>query len=138
MAIELKYDNPEFSKTLFEKVAKCFSIIRHGKVICCIFEDDMQLKQPHIRMTAHWEELYEHYMKQGWTFDFEKEFSMKDAISIFRQALSVYGLRFHKSQTTTFGIPRRYYSILKEDQPIQLSAPKTISVERKAYSVSFS
>jgi hypothetical protein len=52
MAIELKYNNPDFFKTLFEKVAKYFAIIRHGKVIHCIFEDDMQLKQPHVWLMA--------------------------------------------------------------------------------------
>jgi hypothetical protein len=118
MAIELKYDNPEFPKALFEKVAKCFPIIRHAKGIDCIFEDDMQLKQPNIRLMALQKELYEHYAKQGWSFDFSDEFTEKDAIRILRQALSAYELRFHRSQTTTFGIPRKYYSIVREDQPI--------------------
>jgi hypothetical protein len=137
MAIESKYSDSKFPKALLEKVAKCFSIIRHGKSIHCIFVDDMQLKQPHVRLKALREKLCEHYTKQGWSFNFDDEFTLKDAISILRQAILVYELRLHKSQTTTYGIPRKYYSILREDQPTQPSVPRTISVERKAYIVSF-
>jgi hypothetical protein len=137
MAIELKYSNPKFPKALFEKVAKCFPIIRHGKILHCIFEDDMQLKQPHVRLMAHWEILWEHYMKQGWTFDFGDTFTQKGAVRILRQALSVYHLKLQRTQTTMYGIPKRYYSVLKEDQTIEQPSPRTIAVERKGYSICF-
>jgi hypothetical protein len=77
-------------------------------------------------------------MKQGWTFDFGDTFTQKGAVRILRQALSVYHLKLQRTQTTIYWIPKRYYSVLKDDQTIEQPPPRTIAVEQKGYSISFS
>ena len=129
--------DPAYPKELFEKVLAYIPIMRHGRIIHCIFVDDMKLKEPHVRLEAPRDDLFSHYLEQRWAFDFEDNFTPKDAIRILRQAASIYGLKVIKSQTTTYGIPRSYYSITSKDQSNRQIVPKSIAVERKPLSLSF-
>lgn len=138
LCIHLPSDNPAFPADLFQKVASCFPLKRHGvKFLCCMFEDDMRRMQSHVRLAAMLNEICEHYIEQGCPCEFEGILTMADALKIFRRAASVYNLRIGKNQTSQNGVTRIHYYIVKDEELVKLVRPSALKVLRERVSITF-
>jgi hypothetical protein len=137
MAIFVDVDKPAFPSSLFSRLVSCFPIRPHAKYSYCMFEDDMKATDSNSQVAAMLDELRDHFLKQGWEFQFEEELTMVETVKILRQAVSFYGYITGRNQTTLCGIPRRYIFITKGDVEVQGRPFNALKVQRKRISLTF-
>jgi hypothetical protein len=137
MAIFVNSDKAAFPRSSFDRLVSCFPIKCHGRYMYCIFEDDMKEIKSIEKVAAMLDEIRDQFSEQDWEYDFQDDLSVLQTIRILKKAVSVYGFVVGRNQTTTYGVPRKYFFVAKPHEIFKHLPFPTFEVHYKRTSLTF-
>jgi hypothetical protein len=89
------------------------------------------------KVAAMLDEIRDQFSEQDWEYDFQDDLSVLQTIRILKKVVSVYGFVVGSNQTTTYGVPKKYFFVAKPHEVFKHSPFPILKVHHKQTSLTF-